>query len=159
MGDEFDVGGCLVFANGETFPLGSLNDVEFEADDATADAVAPFESLSGTFSMTAEAFSGLVNDIARADLAVRSFVVELDSSVRKSFPGPSRFMRSRRIWQCRRGRRNANVERRKLSRKRRHTARCKRRLVFPGSIITKDVEANVFKFEVYGGTCLQEVRP
>ena len=161
MGDEFDVSGCLVSADGESFPLGSLSDVGIEADVGieTDDGIAPFECLSGTFTMTAETSSDLVGDIAMADQRVRSFVIELDRLFLKSFPGPSRFMRSRRMWQCRRGRRNANVERRKLSRKRRHAAYCKRRLVFPNTIITEDAEMNEFRFEVYGGTCLQGPTP
>lgn len=155
MGDEFDVSGCLVSADGELFPIGSISDVGIEADDG----IAPFEHLSTTFTVTAETFSDLVRDIAMADQRVHSFVIELDRSVRKSFPGPSRFMRSRRMWQCRRGRRNANVERRKLSRKRSHVAYCKQRLVFPNTIITEDAEMNELRFEVYGGNCLQGPTP
>lgn len=161
MGDEFEVYGCFVSADGELFPLDSLSDVGIEADVGieTDDGIAPFEHLSTTFTVTAETSSDLVGDVAMADQRVRSLVIELDESVRKSFPGPSRFMRSRRMWQCRRGSRNANAERRKLSRKRRHAAYCKRRLVFPNAVITEDDEWNEFSFEVYGGTCLQEARP
>ena len=158
MGDEFDVSGCFVSADGELFPLGSLSDVGIETDDVI-DPFEPFECLSATFTVTAEAFSDLAGEIDMASKRVRSFVVELDRLILKSFPGPSRFMRSRRMWQCRRGRRNANAERRKLSRKRRHAAYCKQRLVFPNTIITDDAETNELRFEVYGGTCLQGPTP
>lgn len=147
MGDEVEVSGCLVSVGGDAFPLGGLNGVEFEGDDA----VAPCESLSATFSMTVESFSDLVNAIAGTGRRVRSFVVEMDRSVRKSFPGPSRFMRSRRMWQCRRGGRNANVERRKLARKKSHLEKVRNRIVFPSAAVYGNYETNEVVFEIDGG--------
>ena len=153
MGDEFVEAAFVMLPDGDIEPLAGA--VGLCSDVASPE---PGASWSGSFTvpagLNAKAFDAIVRDHVP-----RSFVVELDRSVRKSFPGPSRFMRSRRMWQCRRGRRNANAERRKLSRKRRHTACCKQRLVFPNTIITTDVEKNEFKFEVYGGTCSQGPTP
>ena len=71
-------------------------------------------------------------------------------------PGPSRFMIGRRLWQCRRGRRNDADERLKLARKRSHLATSRRRLVFPEAVMRADFERNEVSFELRGGTMERE---
>lgn len=147
MGDEFDVSGAIVFANGESVPLDELRSVEFDGGETACQR----ESWSGEFSMAAEAVLDLGDAVARTDQNVYSFVIEMDRLVPVAFTGASRFMRSRRMWQCRRGRGNANVERRKLSRKRRHIELCKRMLIFPRCTIDRNVETNEVEFSVWNG--------
>lgn len=151
MGDEVVTSGSIVFANGEYVPLDGLRSVEFESD-----AADQYETWSGGFSMAAEAVSGFDEAVSLTDQSVRSFVVEFENLITRSFPGASHFMRSRRMWQCRRGRRNANAERRKLSRKRRHVGCCSRRLVFPNCIIDTNVYTNEVEFTLWGGCEVHE---
>lgn len=152
MGDEVATNGAIVFANGESVPFDGLRSVEF-GNVYTADQ---YETFSGEFSMAAEAVAGFADAVSRTDQSVRCFVVEFENIATRSFPGPSRFMRSRRMWQCGRGRRNANAERRKLSRKRRHVGYLKRRLVFPNCIIDRNVYTNEVEFTVLNGCEVHE---
>lgn len=152
MGDEVATNGAIVFANGESVPLDGLRSVEF-GNIYTADQ---YETWSGGFSMVAESLAGFDEAVSLTDQSVRSFVVEFENLITRSFPGASHFMRSRRMWQCGRGRRNANDERRKLSRKRRHVGYLRRRLVFPNCIIDRNVYTNEVEFTVWNGCEVHE---
>lgn len=155
MGDETAASGCFaVLSDGTAVPIEGLSGVEFQPD---SDPTGPEMEWAGSFSLPAEFDASGAIDALFSDPRSHCCCVEMGETWTDRRPGPSRFMLRRRVWQCRRGRRNDADERRKLARKRSHLATFRRRLVFPEAVMRVDFERNVISFEVGGGT-MERVR-
>ena len=145
MGDEFAGAAFVMLPDGDIEPLAGA--VGLCSDVASPE---PGASWSGSLAVPAElnteAFDAIVGD-----RVPRSCVIEIETGRMMRAPGPSRFMRSRRIWQCVRGRRSANVERRKLARKKSHLEKVRNRIVFPSAAVHGNYETNEVVFEISGG--------
>lgn len=145
MGDEFVEAAFVMLPDGDIEPLAGA--VGLCSDVASPEQGA---SWSGSFTVPAELNTEAFDAIVR-DQVLRSVVIEVETGWIMRVPGPSRYMRSRRMWQCRRGRRNANDERRKLVRKRSHLEKVGNRIVFPSATMYGKFETNEVVFEIDGG--------
>ena len=153
MGDETATSGCFVLSDGAVVPIEGLSGVEFQPDSNPID---PKVEWGGSFSLPAEFDASGAIDALFSDPRSYCCCVETEETWTTRRPGPSRFMIRRRVWQCRRGRRNDADERRKLARKRSHLATFRRRLVFPEAVMHADFERNEVSFELGGGTMERE---
>ena len=148
MGDELLTTGCVVFPDGSLAPLAGITGVRLGPGAFSPEPGVP---LSGKFSVPVELDNlGVLDAMARGLGGCRASV-EIRKNATRRLAGPSRFMRSRRMWQCRRGRRNANVERRKLARKRSHLVSESHTVVFPSVRMTEDFERNEVVFDFRDG--------
>lgn len=146
MGDEVVEAAFVMLPGGDIEPLAGASGLC-----SSVASPEPGASWSGSFTVPAELNTEAFDAIVR-DHVLRSCVIEIETGRMVRAPGPSRFMRSRRIWQCRRGRRNANDERRKLSRKTSHLEKVRDRIVFPRAAMHGKFETNEVVFEIDGGT-------
>ena len=145
MGDEFVEAAYVMLPDGDVERLAG-------AVGLCSDVASPEQgvSWSGSFTVPAE-LNGEAFDAIVGDRVPRSCVIEIETGRMMRAPGPSRFMRRRRIWQCGRGRWNANVERRKLARKKSHLEKVRNRIVFPSAAVYGNYETNEVVFEIDGG--------
>lgn len=146
MGDEVVEAAFVMLPDGDIEPLAGASGLC-----SSVASPEPGASWSGSFTvpveLNTEAFDAIVRDQVH-----RSYVIEAERSLTLRRPGPSHFMRSRRIWQCGRGRGNANDERRKLARKKSHLEKVRSRIVFPRAAMHGEFETNEVVFEIDGGT-------
>ena len=146
MGDETASVAFAVLADGTALPINAITNVEMPSDTMSQE---PGVAWSGTFSAPVELNAPVFDELSKIPLR-RPVCIEMETADMVRFPGASRFMRSRRLWQCRRGRRNEADERRKLARKRAHVTSVRRRLVFPSAVMVGDFERNEVAFCVKG---------